>query len=76
MTNNEAMHWLQDVDGRLYRAPKKDAAPEAWVAVVRTPGLGPKAGKLIIALGGNAYEATSAAAETWQTLWNDLSTMH
>jgi hypothetical protein len=76
MTNSEAMTWLQDVDGRLYRTKTKSAKPDSWVAVVRAPGTGARAGKLIIALGGSAGEATSAAEDTWQTLWNDLSNMH
>ena len=76
MTSSEAMSWLQDVDGRLYRTKKKTAKPDAWVAVVRVPGTGARAGKLIIALGESASEATSAAEDTWQTLWSDLSNMH
>jgi hypothetical protein len=76
MTNREAMTWLQDVNGRLYRTKKKAEKREAWVAVVRAPGTGARTGKMIIALGESAGEATSAAEETWQTLWNDLSNMH
>jgi hypothetical protein len=76
MTNSEAMTWLQDVDGRLYRTKKKSAKPGSWVAVVRVPATGARAAKLIIALGESAGEATAAAEETWQTLWNDLSNMH
>ena len=76
MTKSEALTWLQDVDGRLYRTQKESAKPNSWVAVVRVPRTGMRAGKLIIALGESAGEATSAAEETWQTLWNDLSNMH
>jgi len=76
MTNSEALTWLQEVDGRLYRTKKKSAKPDAWVAVVRVPRTGARAGKLIIALGESAGEATSAAEDTWRTLWNDLSNMH
>jgi hypothetical protein len=76
MTNSEALNWLQDVDGRLYRTKKKSAKPDSWVAVVRAPRTGARAGKLIIALGESAGEATLAAEETWQTLWSDLSNMH
>ncbi len=76
MTNSEAMTWLQEVDGRLYRTKKKTAKGDSWVAVVRVPGAGSKTGKLIIALGENAAEATVAAERTWQTLWDDLSNIH
>lgn len=76
MTNSEAITWLQDVDGRLYRTKQKSTKPESWVAVVRVPATGARAPKLIIALGESAGEATAAAEETWQALWNDLSNMH
>ena len=76
MTSSEALSWLQEVDGRLFRTRKKPAKPDSWVAVVRVPRMGAKAGKLIIALGESAGEATMAAEDTWQTLWNDLSNMH
>ena len=76
MTNSEAMNWLLEVDGRLYHTKKQSEKPDSWVAVVRLPGLGKRTGKLIIALGGNAVEATLAAEEKWKTLWKDLSTMH
>jgi hypothetical protein len=43
--------------------------PDAWVAVVPTPGRGPKPGKLIIALGASAAEATAAAEKQWHQVW-------
>jgi hypothetical protein len=76
MTNNDAMDWLLEVDGRLYHAKSESEKPDSWVAVVRVPAAGNRSGKLIIALGGSAGEATVAAEEKWQTLWKDLSTMH
>ena len=76
MTNNEAMDWLLEVDGRLYQAKTKSEKPDSWVAVVRVPGVSGRMGKLIIALGGSAVEATVAAEEKWQTLWSGLSTIH
>ena len=76
MTNREAMNWLLEVDGRLYHTKKISKKPDSWVAVVRVPGVGNRTGKLIIALGGSAVEATAAAEEKWQTLWTDLSTIH
>jgi hypothetical protein len=76
MLNNEGMDWLLEVDGRLYRTKTKSEKPDSWVAVVRVPGAGNRSGKLIIAMGGSAIEATSAAEEQWQTLWKDLSKLH
>ena len=76
MTPIEALSWLVQVDGRLYQSKAKSAKPDAWVAVVRVPGAGARKGKLIVALGGSAEEATSAAEAKWQTLWNDLSKLH
>ncbi|MFB3117512.1 MAG: hypothetical protein ACE1ZP_01995 [Myxococcota bacterium] len=76
MTNIEALNWLLQVDGRLFQTKAKSAKPDAWVAVVRVPGTGARTGKLIVALGGSAEEATTAAEEQWQELWKDLSKLH
>jgi hypothetical protein len=40
------------------------------------PGAGAHKGKLIVALGGSAEEATWAAEDQWQALWRDLSKLH
>lgn len=75
-----AVAWIQQVDGRLFRTPKRaenDAGKNAWVAVVRVPAAtGAQRGKLIVALGGTLEEAAGAAEQQWQTLWKDLSTLH
>jgi hypothetical protein len=76
MTNSEAMGWLLEVDGRLYQAKSESEKPDSWVAVVRVPSAGNRSGKLIIAMGGSAAEATVAAEEKWQALWKDISNMH
>ena len=76
MTNIEAMTWLLQVDGRLYQTKTKSAKLDAWVAIVRVPGAGARKGKLIIALGGSAEEATTAAEGQWQKLWTDISKLH
>ena len=76
MTNDEAMTWLLEVDGHLYHAKSESEKADSWVAVVRVPAAGTRSGKLIIALGGSAGEATVAAEGKWQTLWEDLSNMH
>jgi len=76
MTNIEALTWLLQVEGRLYQTKAKSTKPDAWVAVVRVPGASASRSKLIVALGGSAEEATTAAEEQWQTLWKDLSKLH
>ena len=76
MTNIEAMTWLLQVDGRLYQTKAQSTKPDAWVAVVRVPSTGAKKGKLIVALGGSAEEATIAAEGQWQKLWTDISKLH
>ena len=76
MTNIEALNWLLQVDGRLFQTKAKSAKADAWVAVVRVPGTGARKGKLIVALGGSAEEATTAAEGQWQELWKDISKLH
>jgi len=76
MTNVEALTWLLQVDGRLYQTKAKSTQSDAWVAVVRVPGIGARKGKLIVALGDTAEEATTVAEQQWQTLWEDLSKLH
>ncbi len=76
MTNIEALNWLLQVDGRLFQTKAKSAKADAWVAVVRVPGAGASKAKLIVALGGSAEEATTAAEGQWQILWKDISKLH
>lgn len=76
MTHDQAVTWIQQVNGRLYHTPKQPDKPDAWVAVVRVPPSGSRSGKLIIALGESLLEAADAAEEKWQTLWANLSTIH
>lgn len=76
MTHDQAVAWIQQVNGRLYHTPNKIDKPDAWVAVVRVPAAGARSGKLIIAMGESLLEAADAAEEKWQTLWDDLSTIH
>jgi hypothetical protein len=73
MTPEEAMTWLQQVGGELYRTRHTENGKTAWVAVVRTPWRGPRRGKLIIALGSTMHEAAAAAEHRWYQLWHDLS---
>jgi len=63
------MSWLQQVGGALYHSRHSVRGHTAWVAVVRTPWMGGRRGKLIIALGSTLQEAAAAAEQQWQKLW-------
>lgn len=76
MTSDEALSWLRQVKGQLYRNKKHATGKEAWVAVVRTPRAGSRGGKLIIALGDSLEEATTAAENQWQEVWGRLGRSH
>ena len=69
MSNEEAIAWLRQVEGQLYRNNHHPRGVEAWVAVVRTPRAAGRRGKLIVALGGTMEEAASAAAGQWEAVW-------
>jgi hypothetical protein len=73
---DEAMAWLRQVEGRLYRSGPDPAGRTAWVAVVRTPGAGGARGKIIIAVGSTLEEAASSAEAQWQRLWQSLGPLH
>ncbi len=70
------MSWLLQVVGELYQTPHTKEGRSAWVAVVRTPRLSERRGKLIIALGSTMLEATAAAEDQWQKLWQSLGAEH
>ena len=72
----EALAWLREVEGRLYRSGPDSGGQGAWVAVVRTPGAPGERGKLIIALGETLEEAASAAEAQWQRLWRAFGPAH
>jgi hypothetical protein len=76
MTPEQAMSWLQQVGGELYQSRHAGEGRTAWVAVVRTPQLAARRGKLIIALGSTMQEATAAAEDQWQKLWQELGAAH
>jgi hypothetical protein len=69
MTPEQALSWLQQVGGALYHSRNAEPGPTAWVAVVRTPWLSGRPGKLIIALGSSMQEAAVAAEDQWQKVW-------
>lgn len=76
MNPDEALCWLRQVKGQLYRNRQHASGKQAWVAVVRAPQPGGRRGKLIIALGESMEEATSAAESQWQRLWGRLGPTH
>ena len=76
MTQEEAVEWLTEVDGQLYKSSLVVNKPESWVAVVRTPRNGTENAKLIIALGKTLQDATAAAESQWREQWSLLSETH
>jgi hypothetical protein len=73
---DEAVAWLREVGGRLYRSGPDAAGRSAWVAVVRAPGPVGTPGKLVIAFGDTLAEAATAAEEQWRELWTALGPIH
>lgn len=76
MGTEEAIQWLREVEGRLYRSGPDQGGRSAWVAVVATPGPPGRRGKLIVALGDTLEEAATTALEHWQRLWRALGAVH
>ena len=76
MSSEEAIAWLRQVDGQLYRNQRHPSGREAWVAVVRTPRAAGRRGKLIVALGGTMEEAANAAAGQWEAVWQSYGAAH
>ena len=76
MTREEALDWIQQVDGRLYQNPKKINEHDEWVAVIRTPPAIRKRGKVIIGIGCTLQQATTIAEQEWNDLFDELSGVH
>ncbi len=76
MTSEEATAWIRQVGGVVYHNKESEDAENAWVAVVRTPAAGGKAGKIILAFGETLEDATCAAEAQWDEIWGDLSQVH
>ena len=76
MTADEAVSWLCQVDGELYRTPPGRRGIEAWVAVVRSPREASRTVQTIIALGETMEEAASAAATQWRERFRELGPLH
>lgn len=76
MTRDEALDWIQQVDGKLYQNPRKADDVDAWVAVVRSPTAGPWGDKVIITSGRTLQQAAAAAEQQWNDLWEKLGPAH
>lgn len=76
MTREEADSWIEQVKGQRLRNPNDADGSKAWVVIVRTPGLGPRSGKLIVAFGDSLEDATAAAEERWQEIWETFGPLH
>jgi hypothetical protein len=76
MTAEEALTWLRQVDGEVYRTPPGRRSRDAWVAVVRTPSSGFRAPRTIVALGETLEEAASAAASQWREVFQEFGPLH
>lgn len=76
MTAKEAVSWLRQVDGELFRTPPGRSGRNAWVAVVRSPLADTKTPRTIVALGETLEEAASAAASQWRDLFRGLGPLH
>ena len=71
----EALEWLREVGGELFRTPQQRSGREAWVAVVRVPAPLAKRRPMIVGLGATLEEAANAAAAQWHALLQ-RETMH
>lgn len=76
MTREQAIDWLRQVEGEVYRAALETGELSGWVAVVRVPRGGRLDGKIIIALGDTIEEAAAAAEGQWQVVWELISEIH
>ncbi len=76
MTSNEALSWLKQVEGTVFHNKYQAEDENAWVAVVRTPGINGQNGKIILAFGETLEIATSAAEREWQQVWERISRVH
>jgi hypothetical protein len=76
MTPEKALEWLKQVDGVIFHNKEEIDLENTWVAVVRTPAAGPKAGRIILAFGESMEEAAGAAEAQWDQIWTGLSSVH
>ena len=72
----KADSWLEQVQGQRLRNPGDADGSMSWVVIVRTPGLGPRSGKLIVAFGYSFEEATAEAEERWHEIWEKFGPLN
>jgi hypothetical protein len=76
MTADEAIAWLRQVDGELYRTRRSVGARAAWVAVVPAPRADLRPSRLIVALGESLEEAAATAARQWREELTSAGPLH
>lgn len=76
MSLDEALDWIQQVDGILYQHPDRVDRNDAWVAVVRRPGTIRGPARVIVASGRTLPLATAAAEKEWNQLWAEKDRLH
>jgi hypothetical protein len=76
MTKDEAVAWLREVDGALYRTAPGRRGRRAWVVVVTAPASGTCLPKRIIALGESLQEATASAVAQWRAACAPSQRLH
>ena len=76
MTSSEALAWLTQVDGTVFHNKHQTDHNNAWVAVVRTPTLNGRNGRIILAFGQSLEVAARAAEKEWQQMWQKISLVH
>jgi hypothetical protein len=76
MSFDEALDWIQQVDGVLYQHPSRVDQNDAWVAVIRSPRTNHGAARVIVASGRTLPLAAAAAEKEWNQLWARLGSLH
>ena len=76
MNLDEALDWIQQVDGVLYQHPNRVDQNDSWVAVVRSPGTIRGPARVIVTSGRTLSLAATAAEKEWNELWEGLGPLH
>lgn len=76
MSLDEALDWIQQVDGVLYQHPNRVDRDDAWIAVIKRPETIRGAARVIIASGRTLPLAAAAAEKEWNDLWTGTGRLH
>ena len=76
MSLDEALDWIQQVDGVLYQHPNRVDREDSWIAVVKRPETIRGRGRVIVASGRTLPLATAAAEKEWNELWKEGGRLH